>query len=826
MCIFSTTYCKVMALRNRYKLKLMTYKKVSITLKPIAYTMYRPLIFLFTFLIHNFSLLAQQKGHIDGRVTDSGSKAIPHATVYILNSNLSTMSNVNGDFHFDLLNPGIYSIRVSAVGYATQIKEINTNEAGTFHITLPISDTQLEDVIVSAQKRDESLQKLPFSISAFSAKDVQAYRLWNIRDLTALVPNLYSANPGDDRNVTAIRGITSTSYDPAVATYIDGVNQFNLDTYIPQLFDIERIEVLRGPQGTLYGRNAMGGAINIITKAPTNEASGTMEVNVGNYGQQRYNIAWRQPLVKDKLFLGVAGMYGRQAGFFINDFTGDRHDKQNSIAGNYYLKYIVSPQWTITANVKHRNGRNHGPFTLLGSLADFATDPYRLNQNATTKMLDNSFNSSLSINYAGQHINFSSQTAWQSNHRYYDQPIDGDFSPIDGVTIKNNYGRDWNNVKVWTQEFKFSSPAHVQSALNWTAGAYLFHQDVPNKQATHFGEQADLMGSPEKNFSIITTANGKALGAALFGQLSYALTDRLALTAGLRYDYEHKEQRVLGEYQLDSDSEPVFETQPDTSASASFKAFSPKVSIHYELSDVHMLYGSYSRGYRSGGFTSLSSDPSQPPLHKFKPEYSNNYEIGIKNQFMDNRLRLNMAIFYTTVTDVQVPTLVLPDAMTITRNTGNLHSRGVELELAFNPIKDLTFSNNLGYTDAKYKALKIAQQGAEVDLNGNRQLYTPQMTNTFTGQYSYTLVKQKNIKLTGRGEWLALGKQYFDLSNTISQSGYSLFNAQLGVSCPYIGISVWGRNLGGKKYIAYAYDFGAVRTGDPKTYGVTLTGRF
>jgi len=788
--------------------------------------MHRTLIFLFLFSISQFSAFAQPGDRIEGRVTDSKSKAIPHATVYVLNSNRTTMSSTNGDFHIDHLNPGTYSIRVSAVGYATQIKEINTNQAHTLHITLPISDTQLEDVIVSAQKRDESLQKLPFSISAFSAKEVQEYRLWNIRDLTALVPNLYSANPGDDRNVTAIRGITSTSYDPAVATYIDGVNQFNLDTYIPQLFDIERIEVLRGPQGTLYGRNAMGGAINIITKAPNNQASGTMELNIGNYGQQRYNLAWRQPLIQDKLFLGVAGMYGRQGGYFINDHTGARHDKQNSIAGNYYLKYIVSPEWTVTANVKHRSGRNYGPFTLLGSIDDFKTAPYRLNQNATTKMLDNTVNASLAINYTGQRFNFSSQTAWQANHRYYDQPIDGDFSPIDGVTIKNNYGRDWNNVKVWTQEFKFSSPAHIQSALNWTAGAYLFHQDVPNKQATHFGEQADLMGSPEKNFSIITTANGKGQGAALFGQLSYALTERLALTAGIRYDYEHKEQRVLGQYQIDGDAEPAFETQPDTSASASFRAFSPKVSISYTLSDRNMLYGNYSRGYRSGGFTSLSSDPSQPPLHKFKPEYSNNYEIGIKNQFMDNRLRVNMAFFYTTITDVQVPTLVLPDAMTITKNTGNLHSKGVELELAFNPIQDLTFTNNLGYTDAKYQTLKLAQGGAEVDLDGNRQLYTPQMTNTLTGQYSYTLVKQKNIKLTGRAEWLALGRQYFDLANTISQSAYSLFNAQLGISCSHIGVSVWGRNLGGKKYIAYAYDFGAVRTGDPRTYGITLTGRF
>ncbi len=134
------------------------------------------------------------------------------------------------------------------------------------------------------------------------------------------MPNLYSANPGDDRNVTSIRGVTSTSYDPAVATYVDGVNQFSLDTYISQLFDVERIEVLRGPQGTIVWKKRDGGVINIITKQPGNETSGFAEANIGNYGQQRYNIALRTPLIKNKLFLGVSGMYNSLGGFYTNDY--------------------------------------------------------------------------------------------------------------------------------------------------------------------------------------------------------------------------------------------------------------------------------------------------------------------------------------------------------------------------------------------------------------------------------------------------------------------------------------------------------------------------
>ncbi|OOG19682.1 hypothetical protein BWD42_07180 [Sphingobacterium sp. CZ-UAM] len=798
-----------------FKLNLMIIKRQHLNI-----------FFLFIFSLQHFLLAAQQDGRINGRITDNASAPITHATIFLLNSTRMTLSDQDGNFQMDRLPAARYTILVSAVGYASQTREVNIPQSGSMQVMLPFANTRLGDVVVSAQKRDEQLQKLPLSISAFSNKEIQEYRLWNIQDLTGIVPNLYSANPGDGRNITSIRGITSTSYDPAVATYIDGINQFSLDTYIPQLIDVERIEVLRGPQSSLYGRNAMGGTINIITKQPSNQAHGALSLNVGNYGQQRYTLAWRQPLVKDKLFLGVAGMYDRQRGYFINDFTGAAHDRQNGFTGNYYLKYILSPHWTVTANVKHRHGRNYGPFSLLGSIEEFNREPYHLNQNATTKMLDNTVNASLAINYAGKHFNFSSQTALQSNYRYYDRPIDGDFSPIDGITIRNNYGPNWNNIKVWTQEFRISSPAQSATTLNWTAGSYFFNQNIPNKQATHFGEQADLVGSPDKNFSIITSANGKVRGAALFGQLDYRLADGLTLTAGLRYDYEHKQQRVLGQYQTDSDSQPAFETQADTSASTNFQAFSPKMSIKYELSDAQMLYGSYSRGYRSGGFTALSSDPSQPALRKYKPEYSNNYEIGIKNQWLDNRLRLNLALFYSTVKDLQVPTLILPEAMTVTKNTGSLHSKGLEMELAFNPIKDLIFTNNLGYTDATYQTLKLALSGTEADLHGNRQIYTPQITNMFTAQYGYTLIAQKDIKLTARAEWLALGKQFFDLANTISQSGYQLFNAQLQLGNPQLGLSIWGRNLGGKKYIAYAYDFGALRPGDPRTYGITMTARF
>ena len=631
-----------------------------------------------------------------------------------------------------------------------------------------------------------------------------------------------AANPGDGRNVTSVRGITSSSYDPAVTTYIDGVNQFTLDTYIPQLFDVERIEVLRGPQGTLYGRNAMGGVINIITKQPTNTTSGFLEISAGNYGEQRYTAAIRTPVVKNKLFLGVSFLYEGLDGYYKNEYDDSKFDKQHSIGGNYYLKYLVNDRWSVTLNVKHLANRNYGSFTLAPDKDAAFSDPFKVDQNAVAQLVDNTFNTSLTANYAGPHLNFNSQTSYQSNYRYYATPIDGDFSPADAITIINDYGNAWNNIKVVTEELRFTSPTSSASRLKWTAGSYLFYQNVPNKQATHFGKDAALVGSPDSNYAIINTTKATSAGAALYAQTDYAITKKINIIFGVRYDYQHSKEQVLGEYQPDSSPVPVFETQPDTSAEVSYSAFSPRLSFAYHPSTNLHLFASYSRGYRTGGLTQLGADPSQPPLHAYKPEYSNNFELGIKNTFPENKARVNISFFYTTVTDAQVPTLVLPAAITVTKNAGSLTSKGMDAEVATTILKGLEATYNFGYTDAKYTTLKLSQNGSETDLSGNRQIFTPDITSMLALQYNVTLSASHGLQFIVRGEWFYLGKQYFDLANSITQSPYNLWNTRLGLKIQHAELYFWERNLANIKYIGYGYDFGAVHLGNPRTFGFTF----
>jgi iron complex outermembrane receptor protein len=781
------------------------------------------LISLLTFLY--IYTHAQTHINIKGRILDHNGHGIASASVYLLNTNFKTSADNNGDFTFINVLAGKYEVAASAIGYATLTKMVSIGaSSASFSLQLAASTGQLSEVVVSAQKRDEAAQRVPISISTLSAKQVDDYRVWNIQDLTAIIPNLYAANAGDGRNVTSVRGITTTSYDPAVATYIDGVNQFGLDTYIAQLFDVERIEVLRGPQGTLYGRNATGGVINIITKQPTNETTGFAGIDLGNYGLQRYSLGLRTPLIKDKLFLGAAGLFSHLGGYYTNAFNNSKFDKQHYFLGNYYLKYLATPKLSFTLNVKNDIDRNNGAFTLASSEEQAFKTPFVVDQNATTTMIDNIFNASLVASYTGSSFNFTSQSSYQENTRYYTTPIDGDFSPIDGVSIINNYGGNWNTVKTGIQEFRFSSPASSGSPIKWTAGTYGFYNNSPTKQGTHYGKDAADLGSPVANFTSININTSTNYGIAFYGQATYSVSRQVDVTAGLRYDYEHKKQFINGAFQ--PDGEPAVVTRSDTSSTASFKAVTPKLSIAWHFTADNNIYASYSRGFRAGGISQLGSDPSQPPLYTYKPEYSNNYEAGSKNTFYNKRISLNVVAFYTLVTDAQVPTLILPDAITVTQNAGRLHSAGAEVELAAAPLRGLELNYNLGFTHARYASLNIPENGNAVNLNGNHQVFTPDVTSMLAMQYTYALNKAKKINLVAHGDWRYIGNQYFDLANTIEQKGYSLFNARAGVSTQYFDVFVWGSNIANKKYIDYAYDFGAAHLGNPRTFGISLRTNF
>jgi iron complex outermembrane receptor protein len=772
-------------------------------------------------------LSARDLSSVLGKVNTSAGRPLPGVIVRIAGLEGSTQTDTQGRYRFDSIAAGSYLISLARPGYSTLVTRIHvaSDSAGPQEIATVVLQedlTSLGEVIVSAEKREQLNTQIPASVTILDAAAVNDFRVWNVAELTGIVPSLYAADPGDNRSVISIRGITTTSYDPAVALYVDGVSQFGLDTYIGELLEPERIEVLRGPQSTLYGRNTSGGVINIVTRQPSLRKSAFAELNAGNYGQQRYKAGFTTPLGR-RLHFGAAGMWSGNEGFYTNTFDGSRYDRQHIVSGAYFLKWSsLNRRWRLSLDVKHQLVQNRGAFPLVFGADEALQHPFELSQNAVAAMNDRTWNASAALRYSGRGFELHSQTAWQTNRRIYNGPLDGDFSSADAISIENDFGGDWNRVRVLTQELRISSPAQRSDKdLTWVAGTYLFEQRSPVKQATIFGRDAALTGSPDSLYRIVNTSAAVNSGLAFFGQLSIPLGARLKLTGGLRYDYQRSRLALRSDYVSDK-GDPGFAIQDDTSGKTKFDALSPKAALLYQLNERSSLFTAYSRGFRTGGLTQLGTDPSQPALSPFNPEYSNNFEAGVKSTLWHDRLRLGVTGFYISVTDVQIPSLVLPEAYTITKNTGAMRSYGAEAELQALLLSGLRLQYSFGYTDARYTALRLPANGVEQDFGGNRQIFTPGYTSMLALQYQRPLSQRRRMDLVLRGEWLELGRQYFDAANTIAQAPYRLFNARAALRLPAAEFALWMRNAGDVRYIDYAYDFGAVHLGNPRTYGATM----
>ena len=762
-----------------------------------------------TFAQTNFKLIIT--------VSDPKGTTIKNPEITLLNNVTDAKVNNDGTFSFDGLRPGKYELKINADGFSTYWETIMLTDNIEKKIVLKSAVTTLDAVVVNADKTTTNLFKTPASVTSISGKQLQDRRIWEINDITGQSPNFFLSNSGDNRNVTGIRGIVTTSYEQAVVTYIDGVAQFGLDTYIPQLNDVESIDIIRGAQSTVFGRNALGGVINITTKKPTNKTSLKVDVNTGNFGQLRTSASFKTPVIKNKLYFGLSVLQDKRNGYFENEFTSGRYDDQSQKMITSQLKYLFNDGWSIQADVKLYDGSNNGAFPLAGNVEAALENPYILSQNQVATMKDKTSNASVVISHKGQKTDLIIQSSRQRNYRYYTNSLDADFSPADIVGIFNNYGKDFNNVNVLTNEVKLSSSKQQDSKLSWTIGAYQFIQDNPTKQATTFGKDAGLFGVPDTDFAIVSTNIGMNTGVAGFANATLRLNDKLKLNAGIRLDNEKRKLTVGSVYEKQPNIS--FTTVEDTTGKSSYSAFSPKIGLQYNLAENGVLYFNYNRGFRSGGLTSISSDPSQIPLASFKPEFSNMFEAGIKGEHPNGKFQYGFVVFMNQVNNIQTPTLILPDAITVTQNSGTLNSAGIEVELASKPLKGLTLQYAGGLTNAKYSNFSIISDGVNLDLKDKRQIFTPQSTHYLSAQYQF---KIRNNDLMTRIEYNRVGKQYFDFKNQISQAAYGLLNLKIGYTFKNWEISLWGRNLAGAKYIDYAYDFGAAHLGDPQTYGLGL----
>jgi iron complex outermembrane receptor protein len=728
-------------------------------------------------------------------------------------------------------------------GMISAIGILLTSTAVYSQTTIDTTKTkQLEEVIVTANKREESIIKVNTSVTSLSSKKLEDTRTWGLSGLTALVPNYNYQELGVSfQQIQSIRGIQVFSENPAVSTYIDDVNNIDILANGFAFTDIERIEILRGPQGTLYGRNAMGGVVNIITKKPTNQTNGFAETSFGNLGLQRYSTGIKTPIIKDKLYFGLNGLYQTQDGFLKNNISGTSATDTNlngksiggekNLYGNMILKWLVNNRFHLTLNLKGQQDKSNNSGFMVSQFSDtyaFA-NPDVINLSRIQSHERNILNTSLVAKYNADKFTITSISALQT--------ISFGFKDLDFPGIYHSYydgkiGELLPPQKVWSQELRINS--HSDSKFHYTAGVYAFtqkgYEPTTNTAYELSDAEAAAFGLPSGTYLINRNRSNNS-GLAGFGEMSYQLTNKLKATIGLRYDYEKREATFNGFGDAMLFNGVVTDINPNITADGNYSAISPKFSVNYSVNELSNIYATYTRGFRAGGINASSLPVGV--RQTFDPEYSNNYEIGYKSYLLNKKLSVGASAFLIQWKDLQFYNLVAP--FTYAReNVGDAQSMGIELEVSALPAKGLQLDGSFGFNPTEYKGfdLKRVNFGTGVEsttaIGGNKLSNAPTHTLFLGAQYEYSI--NQKLKAIVRGEIRNLGKQYTDIQNQIEQPSYTLLNSRIGLTYGKYNLFIWGQNLTNERYLAYGNpdsSFGRQsRMAQPRTFGLTLSAKF
>lgn len=776
-----------------------------------------------------FSSFAQD---INGTIRSQTGEAVAFANISVLNSLQGTVADKDGNFTLNL-DRGAYQLQFSAVGYASKLQEIVVvGEVLTIDIILFENTQTLGEVVVTANKREEDIVKVTTSITSLAAEKIEDTRTWGLDGLTALVPNYTYQELGVPfQQVQSIRGIQVFSENPAVSTYIDDVNNIDILANGFAFTDIERIEVLRGPQGTLFGRNAMGGVINIYTKKPTNKTNGFAEVSAGNLGLQRYSAGFKTPIIRDKLFFGLNGLYQTRDGYWENDTTGTGATDdsangrivggENNLYGNMYLKWLPTNKLSFTLNLKgQRDWSDHTGFFVSQFDRDIAlANPDVINLARIGEHERNVLNTSLVAKYHADKFMITSVSAYQT--------IDLSFKDIDFPGFYHSFfesaiGEKLPPQEVFSQELRINS--NSVSKLQYTAGVFGFSQ-VGFEPSTNLAFELD----PD-NFAIFRNRSDNYGGAA-FGELSYQITDKITATAGIRYDYEKREATFNGFGDAVFSGGEFTQIIPDTTVRGNYSAISPKLAIGYALNEHSNVYATYTRGFRAGGVN--AQRVPQNVRQTFDPEFSDNYEVGYKTFLANNKLSIGASAFLIQWRDLQFFNLAAP--FTYAReNVGDAQSMGLELEISAIPFKGLQLDGRFGLNQTEYQDFNLKRvnfaTGEEfmTPIGGNSLSNAPSHTLFIGVQYEYALSKQ--LKAVVRGEVRNIGSYYTDIQNQIEQPSYTVINSRLGLTWEKYSLFFWAQNLNNERFLAFGNpdsSFGRnVRTAAPRTIGVTLNAKF
>ena len=707
----------------------------------------------------------------------------------------------------------------------------------------------LSEVVVTAQRREQNQRDVPISLTVFSSDAVDKQNFQGVENYFAQTPNVSFTSQGSrDRKVLALRGVSdllspdSNIREGSFAFYVD---EFDVapGTVNPELVDVDHIEVLRGPQGTYFGRNSVGGAINIVTRQPTNDWYLEGSAQYSSFNTVDSHVVLNAPLINDFAALRIVGRYERSDGNItnINPIGGGNDNKYNY--GKAQLRLTPNEQLTIDfigAITRENVGMRDGvPSGVLASFSQFlyGEPPYngqaipdgvgfwpnntnKVNFNRPQDVGTRYAYGENRIRYTTDYFNITNVIGYINSNEF----LMGD---IDGSSIDFFYERESIKRDAMSEELRVSS--NPGKAVDWTAGLFFSHDRGHTRQFTYAGAQATL-GLPDGAQITSSYSDADAKSYAGFAEATWHATPELAATVGGRYTHEQVSQLAY------NTSSGVINNL--VNAGATFNNFSPRFSLDYKLTETQNVYATISRGFKSGGV-----QPGTPlTTQSYAPETLWNYELGFKGEFLERRLQVNSSVFYMDWKNIQTESAFgqtndsgAIEFTGVIGNAASAKSYGAETEVIGRVLTNLTLSGGIGYDQAKFGDYKNAYvEGGLVNLTGAPLPNAPRWTGHAAAEYSQALGADHEGFV--RLEWNFKGAIKPDLTSEVHSGfpydvpAYNVTNLRLGVSAgDKWDVIAFAENLFDRKYFTNAYEKafagGMFVTPSYRSFGVKVTVR-
>lgn len=714
-------------------------------------------------------------------------------------------------------------------------------------ISTSLHASVLEEVIVTAQKREQSLQDVGISVTAFSGDQMKALGFTNTVDLVAHTPGLNAVSPfGSGNNVAfTLRGVGlndfSESNEAPVAVYLDGVYNATLAGIGFQLFDLERAEVLRGPQGTLYGRNSTGGLVHFISKKPTQEYEASVELTLSEYDQVRFEGSAGGGLTEN-LWARGSILYNKHDGYIENTNPGvaDAGETDN-ISGRIQFLYKQSDELEFLFNVhagesdqvgaayKHTasafgddgfdsvevpadlNFYGTCPGCDLTGYRDTTGDFYKTENDREPFIELDTFGTSFTIDWASDDYSFRSITAYEDVEKQFGE--DTDAGPAPFIEVTNPV-----DSEQWSQEFQLSKTAERS---RWTAGLYYFTRDIDSGTRTDLSREAFIDFPINNN----TVTQDETDSISVYGQYEYDVSDKTTLIAGLRFTNEEREFDMVVTDENGLLPDPAFaftETAAGRLTKHDNDYVSYRLEINHRPSDDLLLFASTAKGVKGAGFNiDLGIDPRTVEDIPFDEEELQSYEIGFKWTLLDGAVRFNSSVFYYDYKDYQAFSF---EGLSNVVSNKDATIYGLDAELIASPWEGWDFNLGLSLLDTEVEDINTG-----VSIIDRELALAPEVTFNALARYEWEAMSGS---MSVQGDVQYVGEQFYDITNTTlgTEDSYSVGNlrASYVTASGQTQFSVWVKNVTDEEYRIYAIQvpglgFSQNMVGQPRWAGVTIS---